>query len=114
MAWKSADNAFTVHPYKHTTIGSMRISTPRLATCEFHGTLYAGQRHTPSSVDFDSAQAMELVIRYFGRIPAGEGCDSTRILTERPLAASVTTTENCRRRSHRHPITYDGHPDSTR
>ena len=83
------DNAFTTHPYKHPTIGSMAdleaasIDDVR----EFHSTFYVPENATLTVVgDFDTAQAMQLVTQYFApraegaaagaaRHPAGAGAD---------------------------------------
>ena len=66
------DHAFTTHPYKHPTIGSMAdleaasINDVR----EFHNTFYVPENATLTIVgDFDAAQAMQLVTQYFGRVP---------------------------------------------
>src|SRR6186713_2455147 len=66
-------NAFSVHPYKHTTIGSMAdLDAASVADVRaFHNTFYVPGNATLALVgDFDSAQAMDLVTKYFGRIPA--------------------------------------------
>jgi zinc protease len=112
-------NAFTIHPYKHTTIGSMTdldaasVSDVR----DFHNTYYAPGNATLALVgDFDSAQAMDLVTKYFGRIPRSD----RPVLREYPREPAgtgekrVTTTENWPLPAVvvAYHITYDGHPDS--
>src|SRR5437868_1704727 len=69
------DQAFTTHPYKHPTIGSMAdleaaaIDDVR----DFYQTYYVPENATLVLVgDFDSAQAKELVNRYMGRVPKAE------------------------------------------
>src|SRR5262245_5897932 len=66
------DHAFSTHPYKHPTIGSMAdleaasINDVR----DFHHTFYVPENATLTIVgDFDSAQAMQLVTQYFRRVP---------------------------------------------
>ena len=113
------DHAFTVHPYKHPTIGSMKdleaasIDDVR----EFFRTYYVPNNATLVIVgDFDSQEALALTTKYFGRIPKSQKPvprdipvepPSTkerrvRIEEEWPLPAVVVA----------HHITFDGHPDS--
>jgi zinc protease len=113
------DNAFTVHPYKHTTIGSMKdLDAASVADVrEFHNTFYVPGNATLVIVgDFDSAQAMELVTRYFGRIPKASGTIPREYPKEPPAGRErrVTTTENWPLPAVivAYPITFDGHPDS--
>jgi predicted Zn-dependent peptidase len=57
------DNAFTVHPYKYTTIGSMADldAASVFDVCDFYNTYYVPANATLAIVgDFDSAQALEL------------------------------------------------------
>ena len=66
------DNAFTTHPYKHPTIGSM--ADLEAATVEdvreFHNTFYVPENAVLTVVgDFDMAQATQLVHQYFARVP---------------------------------------------
>jgi zinc protease len=65
-------HAFTTHPYKNPTIGSM--ADLEAATIEdvreFHQTFYVPENATLTLVgDFDSAQTLQLVTQYFGRVP---------------------------------------------
>ena len=69
------DHAFTVHPYKHATIGSMvdleaaSIEDVR----DFYRTYYVPENATVALVgDFDTAQAVQLVAQYLGRVPKAE------------------------------------------
>src|SRR5256885_2658527 len=69
------DQAFTTHPYKHATIGSMQdleaasIDDVR----DFYNTYYVPANATNALVgDFESAQAMDLVTKYLGRVPKAE------------------------------------------
>ncbi len=66
------DQAFTVHPYKHATIGSM--ADLQAASVEdvrdFYNTYYVPSNATVAIVgDFDPAQAVQLVNQYLGRVP---------------------------------------------
>src|SRR3954469_17216638 len=69
------DQAFTVHPYKHPTIGSMvdleaaSIDDVR----DFYRTYYVPANATIALVgDFDSPQALQLVTQYLGRVPKSD------------------------------------------
>ncbi len=69
------DQAFTVHPYKHATIGSM--ADLQAASVEdvrdFYKTFYVPANATMVIVgDFDSAQALQLVNTYMGRVPKSD------------------------------------------
>ena len=69
------DTAFTVSPYKHTTIGSMKdLDAASVADVrDFHNMYYVPGNATIAIVgDFDMAQAKELVTRYFGRVPKSD------------------------------------------
>jgi zinc protease len=113
------DQAFTVHPYKHPTIGSMTdleaasIDDVR----EFYQTYYVPENATIALVgDFDTSQAIQLVSQYLGRVPKAErpvprdipkeppSTREKRVTLQEPwpLAAVVVA----------YHITYDGHPDS--
>jgi zinc protease len=112
-------NVFTVSPYKHTTIGSMTdLDAASVADVrDFHSTYYVPGNATLALVgDFDSAQAMDLVTKYFGRIPKSERSIARDYPREPPGSAErrMTTTENWPLPAVvvAYPITYDGHPDS--
>jgi len=113
------DKAFTTHPYKHPTIGSMKdleaasIDDVR----DFHNTYYVPENAVVTMVgDFESAQAMQLVTQYFGRVPKAarpvprdiprepEQTQERRsvVQEEWPLPAVVVG----------YHVVYDGHPDS--
>src|SRR5713101_450258 len=69
------DQAFTVHPYKHATIGSM--ADLEAATVDdvrdFYRTYYVPANATLTLVgDFDSTPALQLVNQYLGRVPKAE------------------------------------------
>jgi zinc protease len=113
------DTFYTVGPYKHTTIGSMKdLDAASVADVrEFHNMYYVPGNATLAIVgDFDSAQAMDLVTKYFGRIPKSMG-KIPRDYAQEPAGTRerhVTTTENWPLPAVivAYPITYDGHPDS--
>ena len=113
------DNSFVAHPYKHPTIGSMAdleaasISDVR----DFHGTFYVPENATVTVVgDFDSAQALQIVTQYFGRVPKAARpvprdipkepamTQERRVVVEEswPLPAVVVA----------YHVPYDGHPDA--
>jgi zinc protease len=113
------NQAFTVHPYKHPTIGSMvdleaaSIEDVR----EFYRTYYVPNNATAVVVgDFDTAEALMLVDQYLGRVsrssrpvprdipqePKPKRDRRVTLYEAWPLPAVVVA----------HPITYDGHPDS--
>jgi zinc protease len=69
------DQAFTVHPYKHATIGSMQdleaasVNDVR----DFYQTYYVPANATLVIVgDFESAPALQMVSQYLGRVPKAE------------------------------------------
>src|SRR3989442_7756697 len=66
------DHAFTTHPYKHPTIGSMvDLEAASIADVrEFHDTYYVPENATLTVVgDFDPALTLQLIVKYFGRVP---------------------------------------------
>jgi zinc protease len=113
------DQAFTVHPYKHPTIGSMKdleaasIDDVR----DFFRTYYVPNNATLVMVgDFDTKEATALVQQYLGRVPK-----STRPVP-RDIPKEPPQTKERRVRLDEswplpavvvaHHITFDGHPDS--
>jgi zinc protease len=113
------DHAFTVHPYKHPTIGSMAdleaasINDVR----DFHGTYYVPENATVVVVgDFDAAQALQLATQYFGRVPRADRRVPRDIPKEPPMArekrAVVEEAWPLPAVVVAYHITYDGHPDS--
>src|SRR5580704_3747665 len=113
------DQAFTVHPYKHSTIGSMTdLEAASIDDVRnFYNTYYVPENATVALVgDFETAQAEELVTQYLGRVPKAEHPVPRDIPKEPP-----TTRE--KRVTLQEPwplpavvvayhITFDGHPDS--
>ena len=113
------DHAFTVHPYKHPTIGSMAdLEAASIADVrEFHATYYVPENATLTLVgDFETPQAKQLVEKYFGRVPKAPKpvprdiaqeppqTEERRITLEQPWPLPAVVVA--------HHITYDGHPDS--
>jgi zinc protease len=113
------DHAFTAHPYKHPTIGSIAdLESASIEDVrEFHRTYYVPENATLTVVgDFETAQVLQLVNQYFGRVPKAARpvprdipkepawTKERRFTIEEswPLPAVVVA----------HHITYDGHPDS--
>jgi zinc protease len=113
------DQAFTVHPYKHATIGSMADLEAASVedVLDFYHTFYVPANATLAIVgDFDSAQAVQLVNQYLGRVPKAERAVPREIPQEPaqtkekrvtlqepwPLPAVVVA----------YHITRDGNPDS--
>src|SRR6058998_2074731 len=69
------DQAFTIHPYKHPTIGSLQDLEAASVddVLDFYRTYYVPSNATMAIVgDFDSAQALALVTQYLGRVPKAE------------------------------------------
>jgi zinc protease len=112
-------HTFTVHPYRHTTIGSMKdldaASVDEVR--EFYRTFYVPGNATLALVgDFDARQALALVTQYLGPVPRSERAiprdlprepeqqEERRLsLTENwPLPVVVVA----------YHVTYDGHPDA--
>jgi zinc protease len=113
------DHAFTVHPYKHPTIGSMLdLEAASIADVrEFHETYYVPENATVTIVgDFDAEQTLQMVNQYLARVPKAkrpvprdlpkepEQTKERRAVVEEawPLPAVVVA----------YHITYDGHPDA--
>jgi len=113
------DQAFSVHPYKHPTIGSMQdleaasVSDVR----DFYSTYYVPSNATAVLVgDFDPVQARALIGRYLGRVPAAAKpvprdipkepaqTKERRITLEEPWPLPAVAVA--------YHVTYDGNPDS--
>jgi predicted Zn-dependent peptidase len=113
------DQAFTVHPYKHATIGSMADLEAASVddVRDFYQTYYVPSNATMVlSGDFDSAQALQLAAQYVGRVPKAEREVPRDIPKEPPQTQEKRVTL-------REPwplpavvvayhITFDGNPDS--
>jgi zinc protease len=113
------ENAFTTHPYRHSTIGSMAdLEAASIEDVrEFFQTYYVPENATLVLVgDFDTAQAKQLVTQYFGRVPKAARpvprdipkepaqTKERRITVEAPWPLPAVVVA--------HHVTYDGHPDS--
>jgi zinc protease len=113
------NQAFTVHPYKHPTIGSMKDLEAASITDvrDFFRTFYVPNNATLVLVgDFNTKEAQDLVAKYLGRVPKSNRpvprdipkepaqTQERRIKLEEtwPLPAVVVA----------HHITFDGDPDS--
>ena len=112
------DKAFSTHPYKHQTIGSMAdLDAASVDDVRaFHNTYYVPNNATIALVgDFDTGQAKELVNRYLGPVPKGAPVPRD-IPVEPPHKAeeryTVTETWPLPAVVISYHITYDGHPDS--
>jgi zinc protease len=113
------EQAFTTHPYKHATIGSM--VDLEAATVDdvrdFYRTFYVPENATLTLVgDIDSVQALQLVGQYLGRVPKAGKAVPRDIPKEPPQTAEkrVTLPEPWPLPAVviAYHITYDGHPDS--
>ena len=113
------DHAFTVHPYKHTTIGS--LADLEAASVEdvrdFYDTYYVPSNATIALVgDFDTEEALALVRQYLGRVPKA----ARQVPRDIPEEPKPTEERRVTLRESwplpvvvvAYPITYDGHPDS--
>ena len=113
------NEAFTVHPYKHPTIGSMADLQAASVddVRDFFRTYYVPNNATLVLVgDFDSKEALGLVTQYLGRVPKSEKPVPRDIPKEPPQTKErrVALTENWPLPAVvvAYHITYDGHPDS--
>jgi zinc protease len=112
------DKAFTTHPYKHQTIGSMKdLESASIADVRgFYETYYVPNNATLTLVgDFDSKQALTLVQQYFGRIPQGKPVPRDIPKEPKPTAERRFTVEQpwpLPAVVVGYPITNDGHPDA--
>jgi len=113
------EQAFTVHPYKHPTIGSMKdLEAASIEDVrDFFRTFYVPNNATlVLSGDFDSKEALAMTERYLGRVPKSDKpvprdipkepaqTKERRVRIEEswPLPAVIVA----------HHITFDGHPDA--
>ena len=113
------DQAFTVHPYKHPTVGSMTdLDAASIADVrDFYRTYYVPENATIALVgDFDASQAIQLVSQYLGRVPKSEHPVPRDIPKEPPTSSEkrVTLQEPWPLAAVivAYHVTYDGHPDS--
>jgi len=113
------EQAFTVHPYRHSTIGSMKdLEAASIEDVrEFFRTYYVPNNATLVLVgDFDTTEATALVKQYLGRIPRSAKPVPRDIPKEPPQTKErrVTLEESWPLPAVvvAHHITFDGHPDS--
>jgi zinc protease len=112
-------NAFTVHPYRHPTIGSMEdLEAASIEDVrDFYRTFYVPSNATlVLAGDFDPTEAMQIVMRTVGRVPKSSRAVPRDIPSEPPQTAErrVVVEEPWPHPAVvvSHPITYDGHRDS--
>jgi len=89
------DQAFSVHPYKHATIGSMHDLEAASVddVRDFYQTYYVPANATLFLVgDFDSVQALQLVSQYVGRVPKAERAVPRDIPQEPPQTKEKRVT----------------------
>src|SRR4051812_3053859 len=113
------DQAFTVHPYKHATIGSMEdLEAASVEDVrDFYRTYYVPSNATLTLVgDFDSTQTIQLVHQYLGRVPKADHdvprdiakepaqTKEKRITLEQPWPLPAVVVA--------YHVTFDGNPDS--
>jgi zinc protease len=113
------DQAFTTHPYRHATIGSMvDLEAASIDdVLDFYHTFYVPSNATLVLVgDFDSAQATQLVNNYMGRVPKAARevprdipkepaqTREKRVTLQEPWPLPAVVVA--------YHITYDGSPDS--
>jgi zinc protease len=113
------DQAFTTHPYKHPTIGSMHDLEAASVddVRDFFKTYYVPENATLVLVgDFDTKEAAGLVTQYMGRVPKASRPVPRDIPKEPPQTKErrVRLEENWPLPAVvvAHHITFDGHPDS--
>jgi predicted Zn-dependent peptidase len=113
------DQAFTVHPYKHATIGSMEdLEAASVEDVrDFYKTFYVPANATLVIVgDFETAQALTLVNTYLGRVPKSDRVVPRDIPQEPPQTREkrVTLQEPWPLPAVvvAYHVTRDGHPDS--
>jgi zinc protease len=113
------DQAFSVHPYKHATIGSMQDLEAASVddVRDFYETYYVPANATLVLVgDFDSTQALQLVSQYMGRVPKAERPVPRDIPEEPPQTkerrASLTQPWPLPAVVVAYHVTRDGNPDS--
>jgi zinc protease len=113
------NQAFTTHPYKHPTVGSMEDleSASVDDVRDFYETYYVPENATLTLVgDFDTAQAKDLISRYLGRVPKAAQpvprdiprepaqTKERRVTVEEPWPLPAVVVA--------YHITFDGNPDS--
>ena len=115
------DQAYRVHPYKHTAIGSMEdLEAASVEDVqEFFDTYYVPENATLVLVgDFELSQGLALVKQYFDRVPKARR-PVPRDIPREPVQneerrVTLTQSENWPLPAVivAYHITYDGHPDA--
>jgi len=113
------DQAYSVHPYKHPTIGFMAdLEAASVADVRaFYETYYVPENAVLTVIgDFDIEEALGLVTQYLGRVPKATRpvpreidaeppqTEERRVVLTEPFPLPVVVVA--------YHITYDGHPDS--
>src|SRR5215212_5691974 len=113
------DQAFTVHPYKHATIGSMEdLEAASVEDVrDFYKTFYVPANATLVIVgDFETPQALTLVNNYLGRVPKSDRAvprdipqeppqtKEKRVMLQQPWPLPAVVVA--------YHVTRDGNPDS--
>ncbi|HZT75421.1 MAG TPA: pitrilysin family protein [Vicinamibacterales bacterium] len=113
------DQAFTTHPYKHPTIGSMAdLDAAAIEDVQdFYHTYYVPSNATMVLVgDFDTTQALQLVHQYMGKVPKAAKPVPRDIPQEPPQTkekrATVSAAVPLPAVVVAYHITRDGDPDS--
>ncbi len=114
-----AEHAFTVHPYKHPVIGSMKdLEAASVQDVrDFFQTYYVPGNATAVLVgDFDAKEALALVTQYLGRVPKSDKAVPRDIPKEPPQTKErrVTINEEWPLPAVvvAHHVTFDGDADS--
>ena len=114
-----AEHAFTVHPYKHPVIGSMKdLEAASVQDVrDFFQTYYVPSNATAVLVgDFDAKEALALVTQYLGRVPKSDKAVPRDIPKEPPQTRErrVTINEEWPLPAVvvAHHVTFDGDADS--
>ena len=115
------DQAYSVHPYKHSAIGSMEdLEAASVEDVqEFYDTYYVPENATLVLVgDFETTRALALVKQYFDRVPKAMR-PVPRDIPREPIQTqerriTLTQSQNWPLPAVivAHHITYDGHPDA--
>ena len=113
-------NAFTTHPYKQPTIGSM-VDLEAAAIDDvrgFYDTFYVPENATlVIAGDIDPSNTLQMVEHYFGRVPKARRPVPRKIPREPPQRSERRITVEADNWPLpavvvAHHITYDGHPDA--
>jgi predicted Zn-dependent peptidase len=114
------DHAYTTHPYKHQAIGSMEdLSAASIDEVrDFYNTYYVPSNATLVVVgDINSANTLQMIKHYFGRVPKSRIEVPREIPREPPQTAERRVTVEAANWPLpavvvAYHIVYDGHPDA--